>query len=83
MLLEVVDVCVPDEPEPVDADVEVEFCEPDDPELFDEPVCVDVEPEVPGLDPVAPVDVLDVVGVEIVEVCVEVDAPWVPVQFVD
>ncbi len=47
LLLEVVEVCVPDDPELVVADVDVELCEPVDPELFDEPVCVVVEPELP------------------------------------
>jgi hypothetical protein len=84
LLPEVVDVWVPDEPEPVDVEVEVEFCEPVDPALFDEPVCVDVEPEFPWLDPVALVDVLEFPEFDIVEVWVEVDAPWlapVPVDW--
>ena len=47
--------------------------EPDESDLFDEAVCVAVDPEPPWVDPVEPVDVLDVVGVEL-------DAVWVEVE---
>jgi hypothetical protein len=59
---------VPDDPDPVDADVDVEFCEPVDPELFDDDVCVAVEPPPPWLDPVDPVVVFDDVPVVFDEV---------------
>lgn len=76
------DVCVPVEPDVVDADVDVEFWEPDVAALFDEPLCVEVEPE-PETVPLALVDVLDDDGIELVEVWLDVDAPWVPFELLD
>jgi hypothetical protein len=42
-----VEVWVPEEPQLVVEDVDVEFCEPVESELFDEEVCVDVDPDPP------------------------------------